>query len=117
MRTLNCKHAGIAAALLLVSGLAAANNLIGLPSSTEITVNDCDSAWAQAAANSSCPKSSVSLHCSTFGQQTQCRLCILEADCYTGVGNATASNRYDGGPAGLKTLINCDGVLKLSTTC
>lgn len=99
-----------ATALLLLSGTIFAQE-IGSPSQTAITTADCQSAWNQASASSSCTIDT--LEAEQAPGSSIVNNCAVKAYCAsTEGGSHDTFSDYHGGPDGVKTLKNCSGHLK-----
>ncbi|MCY3793806.1 MAG: hypothetical protein OXG51_05450 [Gammaproteobacteria bacterium] len=102
------------AVLSLVSGTAIAQ-VIGDPSETAITTDDCVAAWGRAPASASCTTTVLEAESATPGGAIV-NNCAVKANCASEAGGPHDTfSDYHGGPAGVETLQNCSG--RLDTSC
>ncbi len=107
--------AAFAALSLLVSGTAMAQ-LTGDPSPTAITDDDCVTAWGKAAASATCTTTVLNAEPDVPSSDVV-NNCVVKADCASEPGGAHDTfSDYHGGPAGVETLVNCNGTLS-TTSC
>ena len=118
MQTLPRALTAIATACVLAFGAATAQvaiaQVIGAPSATPITTDDCVTAWNAASASSSC--TTTVLDAESVPPSTVVNNCAVKADCASTAGGPHDTfSDYHGGPAGVRTLVNCSG--QLATDC
>ena len=112
MKTRSRTRNALGAAMLLACGAAGAQET-GSPSATAITTADCEEAWADSAASSSC--TTTVLDAEEAPGSDIVNNCVVKANCAATAGGAHDTfSDYHGGPDGVKTLRNCSGTLKTS---
>ena len=103
----------ISSCIFLALGVTLAQEL-GQPSNTVVTDADCENAWAQATASSSC--TTRILNAEKAPGSDIVNNCVVKADCAsTAGGQHDTFSDYHGGPTGVATLVNCEGILKASS--
>ena len=99
---------------LLLIGFTVLAQEVGTQSTTPITTEDCENAWATASASSSCTTRVLEAEQPPGADFVS--ICAVKADCATSPGGAHDNfSDFHGNPDEVETLLNCSGDLKPSS--